>query len=170
MEAELSAVTPFPSGVDELVAVLRDKAEIERLVRVYADVCDEGYNPDKLVELFTEDAVWSASSESGTSDFGVHEGRAAIHEFFGGVSSDIVHAHHIVMSPEIDVVEPGQSATGRWNTMVWMRLREDPLGLPGEAKLIASVYQHEYLHTDAGWRIARLHVHTRFDLRARLVG
>ena len=170
MEAELSAVAPLPSALDELVAVLRDKAEIERLVRIYADVCDEDYNPDKLAELFTEDAVWEASSESGTSDFGVHRGRAAIREFFAGVSSEIVHAHHIVMSPEIDVVEPGRSATGRWNTMVWMRLREDPLGQPGEAKLISSVYQHEYRHTDDGWRIAHLHVHTRFDLRARVVG
>lgn len=170
MGAETSAVTPFPTGVEELLAVLKDKAEIERLVRIYADVCDEGYNPDKLAPLFTEDAVWAASSESGTSDFGTYRGRDAIYQFFAGVSADIVHAHHIVMSPEIDVIEPGKAATGRWNTMVWMRLREDPLGQAGESKLISSVYQHQYRYTPDGWRIADLRVHTRFDLRARVVG
>lgn len=170
MEADISTVTPFPTGVEDLLAVLKNKAEIERLVRIYADLCDDGYNPDKLAPLFTADAVWAASSESGTSDFGVYRGRDAIYEFFAGVSAEIVHAHHIVMSPEIDIVEPGRSATGRWNTMVWMRLREDPLGEPGESKLISSVYQHEYRYTEDGWRIANLHVHTRFDLRARAVG
>jgi ketosteroid isomerase-like protein len=162
--------TALPSDPSLLLQVLKDRAEIERLVRTYADICDEDYDPERLGQLFTEDAVWAASSESGTSDFGVYEGRDAIKEFFAGVSAQIVFAHHIVMSPEIDVDVPGESATGRWNTMVWMSLRDDPLGRDGESKLISSVYRHRYRHTQDGWRIAHLHVHTRFDLRARQVG
>jgi len=162
--------TPLPTDPSALLQVLSDRVEIERLVRTYADICDESYDPERLGALFTDDAVWEASSESGTSDFGVYRGRPAIEEFFGSVSGQIVFAHHIVVSPEIDVVEPGVLATGRWNTLVWMRLHDDELGEEGESKLISSVYHHRYRRTDEGWRIAHLHVHTRFDLRVRTVG
>lgn len=150
--------------------VLKDISEIEALVRLYADICDEQYDPDRLVQLFTEDATWASTSQSGTSDFGVHEGRQAIYDFFAGVSSQIVYAHHIVMSPEIDVYEPGVRARGRWNTVVLMQLVEDPLAEGEERKMIASVYTHEYVNTAEGWKIADLNVHTRFDLRVRAVG
>jgi ketosteroid isomerase-like protein len=167
-------VRDVQAGADlstEQAASLADTREIERLVRQYADICDENYDPDKLAPLFTEDAVWSASSENGTSDFGVYEGRDAIRVFFAGVSSSIVHAHHIVMSPEIDVIVPGVEAQGRWNTIVLMRLAEDPLReRDNEAKMISSVYTHKYRRENGVWRIAHLHVHTRFDLRMRMVG
>lgn len=150
---------------------LDDERAIQRLVRHYADVCDEIYDPEKLAPLFTEDAVWEASSESGTSDFGVHRGRAAIYDFFAGVSSQIVHAHHIVMSPEIDVVEPGRSATGRWNTFVLMKLADDEYSVrPGDAKLMSAVYRHRYVCENGVWRFSHLHVHTLFDLRIPQIG
>ena len=150
---------------------LEDERAIQRLVRHYADVCDEMYDPDKLAPLFTEDAVWASSSENGTSDFGTHRGRQAIYDFFAGVSSQIVHAHHIVMSPEIDVLEPGRSAKGRWNTIVLMKLVSDEHSVgEGDAKLMAAVYQHQYRCEDGIWRFAHLSVHTRFDLRLAQIG
>lgn len=155
----------------EQAAVRRDVTAIERLVRTYADICDEMYDPVKLAPLFTEDAVWAATSEHGTSDFGVYNGRAEIYEFFASVSSVIVHAHHIVMSPEIDVIAPGASATGRWNTIVVMKLVEDEYRQSEhEAKIMSAVYTHQYRCEEGIWRIARLDVHTRFDLRLRQIG
>lgn len=157
-------------GVSE-VGPAEDERAIERLVRHYADVCDEMYDPDKLAPLFTEDAVWEASSENGTSDFGVHRGRREIYDFFAGVSSQIVHAHHIVMSPEIDVIEPGRRAVGRWNTFVLMKLTDDEYAVrPNDAKLMAAVYRHRYECVDGVWRFSHLHVHTRFDLRLAQIG
>ena len=150
---------------------LEDERAITRLVRHYADVCDEMYDPDKLAPLFTEDAVWEASSESATSDFGVYRGRQAIYDFFAGVSSQIVHAHHIVMSPEIDIEIPGRSAVGRWNTIVLMKLSSDEFAVTSsDAKLMAAVYRHRYACENGVWRFAHLHVHTRFDLRLPQVG
>lgn len=160
----------LPDDPAQLMAVLKDRAEIEFLVRRYADICDEDYDPEKLVHLYTEDATWSSSSESGTSDFGTHVGRDAIMEFFGGVSGSVRFAHHIVTSPEIEILEPGRRARGRWNTLVLMNLAADEYGRDGECKLIAAVYHHEYRCEPDGWRIARLHVHIRFDTRLRLVG
>jgi hypothetical protein len=150
---------------------LADERAIQRLVRHYADVCDEMYDPVKLAPLFTEDAVWEASSENGTSDFGVHRGRQAIHDFFAGVSAQMVHAHHIVMSAEIDIVEPGRSATGRWNTLVLMKLADDEHAVTAnDAKLMSAVYRHTYRCDDGIWRFEHLHVHTLFDLRLPQVG
>lgn len=149
---------------------LRDENEIERLVRTYADICDEDYDPERLSALFTEDAVWAASSEHGTSDFGVYHGRDAIREFFAGVSSQIIYAHHIVMSPEIDVTEPGRTARGRWNTIVMMHLRDDPYSEDeASVKMISAVYRHQYRKEDGRWLISRLDVHTRFDVRITAV-
>jgi uncharacterized protein (TIGR02246 family) len=148
-----------------------DVRAIELLVRRYADICDEAYDPDKLVELFTEDAVWEGSSAQGTSDFGVHRGRQQIYDFFAGVSAEIVHAHHIVMSPQVEVIEPGTSATGRWNTIVLMQLANDEHATAeDQAKLMAAVYKHQYRCEDGIWRMSHLHVHTRFDLRLSQIG
>lgn len=149
----------------------QDVRRIERLVRRYADICDENYDPDKLAPLFTEDAVWASTSEHGTSDFGGYEGREQIREFFAGVSSQIVHAHHIVMSPEIDVVSPGLEARGRWNTIVLMQLAQDEYReREDEAKMMTAVYTHQYRCENDQWLISRLDVHTRFDFRIRLLG
>jgi hypothetical protein len=148
-----------------------DVRQIELLVRKYADICDEGYDPDRLAELFTADAVWAATSASGTSDFGVHEGREAIRTFFAGASGLIPFAHHIVMSPEIEVTQPGKEAVGRWNTIVLMRMADDDYKeREDEAKVLSGVYNHRYRFEDGTWRIARLDIHVRFDMRVRLVG
>ncbi len=156
---------------ERIVQELEDKAKIERLFRTYADACDEGYDPELLGPLFTEDAVWAATSESGTSDFGVHEGRAAIKKHFAGTSARIPLSHHIAMSPQIDIVVPGKEATGRWNTIVFMKLESDPLReRDGEAKMMAAVYRHQYRCENGTWLIAKLDVHTRFDTRVRQVG
>ena len=148
-----------------------DERAIERLVRTYADVCDLGYDPELLAPLFAEDAVWASTSENGTSDFGVYTGKVAIRAFFAGVSSQIVFAHHIVMSPEIEVLVPHESAIGRWNTIVAMKLVDDSYREhDDEAKLMTAVYTHQYRCTNSVWQISRLDVHTRFDFRLRSLG
>jgi len=159
------------SGLTPNTEVLSDERSIERLFRKYADICDESYDPEQLAELFTEDAVWAASSESGTSDFGVYKGRQAIYDFFAGVSSQMVQAHHIVMSPEVDVTVPGVEANGRWNTIVMMKLADDPYSDgKDEAKMMTAVYTHKYRCEEGVWRIAHLQVHTLFDVRLKQVG
>ena len=58
------------------VRILEDMDAIRNLKARYAAYCDDNYNPDKIAELFVEDAVW----ESGP--LGRFEGREAIREFF----------------------------------------------------------------------------------------
>lgn len=154
----------------EILQILWDERQIKRLFRQYADICDEQYDVEKLRPLFTEDCTWSATSENGTSDWGTHVGRDAILEFFAGAPDEITYAHHMVISPEVEIEEPGKRASGKWNTFNVMRLENDPYTEGGDCKLMSGVYKHEYRCTDGTWQISRLDAHVRFDIRARWVG
>ena len=110
------------------VQILEDIEAIKRLKARYAQACDSNYNPDEMVKIFTEDAVWD-----GGADFGVHRGRKEIKEFFKKVSGDLVFAIHYFMSPSITI--EGNKANGRWylwqaatlkgNKAVWLAGFED---------------------------------------------
>ena len=55
---------------------LESMEAIKKLKHTYMAYCDQGYPPDKLGPLFTNDAVWTSEL------FGHHAGRPAIEEFF----------------------------------------------------------------------------------------
>ena len=73
MAADLTAELALK--LDELqnrVRILEDAEAIRNLKARYAAYCDDNYNPDKIAELFVEDAVWESGS------LGRFEGREAI--------------------------------------------------------------------------------------------
>ena len=55
--------------LEERIQRLEDIEAIKNLKARYAAVCDDKYNPEEAIKLFTEDAVWD-----GGEDFGVHKG------------------------------------------------------------------------------------------------
>jgi hypothetical protein len=95
--------------IEDRLARLEAAEAIRALKAHYADVCDTGYDPDRMVPLFTADAVWD-----GGERFGRYEGIDEIHGFFAGVSSQIVWALHYMVAPVIEVAEDATSATGSW--------------------------------------------------------
>src|SRR5260221_6833983 len=62
-----------PMDLEQRIARLEAIEEIKQLKAQYAQVCDDGYKPEGMVPLFTEDAVWADSS----GGLGRHEGREA---------------------------------------------------------------------------------------------
>ena len=46
--------------LENRVRVLEDTDAIRNLKARYAAYCDDNYNPDKIAELFVEDAVWES--------------------------------------------------------------------------------------------------------------
>jgi hypothetical protein len=80
--------------LEHRIARLEAIEAIKTLKTVYAEACDDDYNPDKMFPLFAVDAVWE---EPGT--FGRFEGRDAICEFFRGVSAPISWALHYTDAP-----------------------------------------------------------------------
>ena len=130
------------------VARLRAIEDIRVLKARYADVCDTGYDPERMAPFFTADAVWD-----GGERFGRYEGIDAIRRFFAGVSGQIVWALHYMVAPIIEVAEDLETATGSW--YLWQ-----PCTVIGEAGpqavWLTGRYADRYRREDGGWRFSEV--------------
>jgi hypothetical protein len=93
---------------DTRLAKLQAAEDIRHLKARYADVCDTGYDPERMRPFFTDDAVWDGGR------FGRYEGMDAICGFFAGVSAQIVWALHYMVAPVITVDDDLVTARGSW--------------------------------------------------------
>ncbi len=136
--------------LEQQVARLTAIEDIKQMKALYCHYCDNGYDPEGIGALFVEDGVWDGA------DFGRHEGRAAIKEFFAGISSDIVFAGHLVLNPIITV--DGDTANGKW----WL-IMPCTTNIDGnkEARWLAAEYDDDYVKVDGKW----LFKHLRLDLK-----
>lgn len=99
---------------DRRVTELVVASEIRNLKLEYAQLCDDGYDGQKLGRLFTEDAIW----DGGTA-FGRYDGRTEIASFFSGLSGGIVWALHYMIGPRVThVAGDGERAEASW--YLWM--------------------------------------------------
>ena len=133
--------------LDELekrVQVLEDLEEIKKLKVRYAKYCDENFNPEKLAELFTEDAVW------GGEVWGEFRGREAIKKYFAGASQNIIFACHRIVAPDITV--EGNKAYGTWHGMNTGILRN------GKGFWSSCLYTDEYTKIDGKWLMSSVRV------------
>ena len=133
--------------LERRIARLEAIEEIRKLKSLYCAYCDDGYNPDKLAALFTEDATWHAPHR------GTIEGRAAIQRFFSDISKKIRFAAHLVMNDIIEVA--GDRATARWRML--MASMEEFGGTEVAAWSLGD-YDEAYVKTDEGWRIRSIEV------------
>lgn len=142
---------------------LEDEAAIQRLVHIYARLCDAAYDPDGLAALFTEDAVWAAASPDGKVDFGRHDGRAQIRSFFAGASKTIgPMTLHYVTNPIIDVADDRRTATGQWHSLTFMERGPEGSG-ERPTFMLGSRYYHSYRNVDGIWRFSGLDCIFGFD-------
>ncbi len=146
------------ADLERRVLKLEAAADIRHLKRVYATACDNGYLPDVIAPMFTEDAVWDGGGE-----WGRHEGREAIHRFFSQVTGGIAYATHFMIGGDIEVADDVQTASGTWQ--LWQ-----PLSVMSEGELrsavMAGTYSDTYRFTDEGWKFSSLKVD--WDMQARL--
>jgi hypothetical protein len=133
---------------DLRIARLQAAEEIRELKARYADVCDTGYDPERMEPFFTRDAVWD-----GGGRFGRYEGIDAIKGFFAGVSSQIVWALHYMVAPVIEVADDAETATGTW--YLWQ-----PCTVVGEsgpqAVWLTGRYADRYRREDGTWRFSEV--------------
>jgi hypothetical protein len=127
-------------NLERRIQMLEDIEAIKNLKAAYAAVCDDRYNPEKAVKLFTSDAVWD-----GGKDFGVHKGTKAIKKFFGQVAQNIVFAVHYFLQPVIKVSKKGDTATGKWYLWQACTLRG------GVAVWIAGLEYDKYRKVKGQW-------------------
>ena len=134
--------------LEERVRRLEDLESIRQLKYRYCNLCDDGYPPDALAALFTDDAVWDGGL------LGKSEGRAAIRKFFAGCSKTVSFAIHHVINPIIEV--DGDAATGLW--LLWQPL---VFARADRAAWLAARYHDRYVRVDGEWRFQHVLVETR---------
>jgi len=140
-------------GIEALakrVQILEDRQAICDLKALYAEICDDKYNPDRMMPLFTEDAIWD-----GGPKLGRYEGKKAIREFFTGVSSGIVFAVHYFIQPTRLTIK-GNTATGSW--YMWMA---GTMG-SGKAGWLAGTEDEVYEKVKGKWLFKELKLNLLF--------
>jgi hypothetical protein len=82
------------------IQVLEDIEAIKQLKAEYSDACDDMYNPARMRELFTEDAVWDGEEDG----FGKHVGLDAICTFMEGAKDSLTFGVHYFLQPRIKIL------------------------------------------------------------------
>lgn len=79
---------------------LEDIEAIKQLKAEYADACDDMYNPTRMRDLFTHDAIWDGEAEG----FGKHVGLDAVCQFFAGAKDSLLFGVHYFLQPRIKIL------------------------------------------------------------------
>jgi SnoaL-like domain len=131
--------------IEERIRRLEDLEAIKQLKHRYATYCDDGYPPDLLAPLFTENAIWDGHA------LGRFEGREAIRAFFAGCSKTVTFAVHHVTNPVIAV--DGDRATGDW--VLWQPI---VFARGNRAAWLAARYHDRYRRVGNEWRFEHVDV------------
>jgi hypothetical protein len=131
-------------SLEERIARLEHVEAIKQLQARYAAVCDDHYNPDKMIELFTEDGVWDGTA----AGLAKVEGRDALRAHFAAAGDYFKWAFHLMIAPDITVAADGQTARGSWYLLEPASLAE-----PGgpQAFWLGSTYDISYVNVDGQW-------------------
>jgi hypothetical protein len=142
------------SDLERRVARLEAIEQICHLQTRYAAVCDAGNDPDEMVKLFTDDAVWNSGER-----FGVHRGIGEIHAFFSGIRHVIQWALHYMIQPVVTVADDLQTANGVWYLWQPCTVRSEDVDRPC---WLTATYDVDYRLVDGEWKMAevRLDVQT----------
>ena len=136
------------SDLEARVRRIEDIEAIRRLKHLYASYCDDGYDVDRLAELFLETAVWDGGM------LGRFEGIEAIRRFFQSCSKAVPFAIHQMTNEVLDV--DGDRGTGRW--YLW-----EPLVFAkgDRAMWLAGRYDDVYRRVNGTWRFETVTLEAR---------
>ena len=125
--------------------------EIRGLKAHYCDLCDAGYDPDALSNLFTEDAVWDGGS------LGEFIGRERIHRFFQHMPNAMSFAVHHITNSHVQVDDSGTRGKGRWYL-----LQAATTASSNQALWLSGQYSDEFTKVEGEWKFSRISISTRF--------
>lgn len=87
------------TGLARRIQVLEDIEAIKQLKAEYADACDDMYNPRRMRDLFTKDAVWDGEKEG----FGKYVGLDEVCGFFAAAKDSLKFGVHFFLQPRIKI-------------------------------------------------------------------
>ena len=135
--------------LEKRIRVLEDIEAIKRLKARYCAYCDDNYDVDRIIELFTEDAVWDGGIR------GRSEGREEIRRFFATSTQRISFAVHLVLNPNIEV--DGDTAKGTWFLFQPCTFVAGNQAIWGSAR-----YDEEYVRINGEWKFKNLNLTSFF--------
>lgn len=125
------------------ITMLLDIEAIKQLKAEYCDICDDAHDPDRIVEIFSEDCVWEGEGVA------TARGHAELRLLFEDFARQVSFSQHNIFNPRITV--HGNEAHGSWNLLGPFTFRE------GSRQLwIAVRYEEDYVKVDGKWKIKHL--------------
>ena len=132
-----------PHELERCLTELQDIEAIKQRKAEYCDICDDAHNPDRIVEIFTEDAVWEGEGVATT------RGHAELRRLFERFAQQVSFSQHNVFNPRIAV--KGDTAHGSWNLLGPFTFRE------GRRQIWVAVrYEEDYVKRNGKWKIQHL--------------
>lgn len=122
---------------------LADVEAIKRLKARYCDICDAAHDPDRIVEIFTEDCVWEGEGVATV------RGHAELRRLFEDFARQVSFSQHNVFNPQIDV--RGDTAHGSWYLLGPFTFRDG-----NRAIWVAVRYEEDYVKIRGEWKIKYL--------------
>lgn len=151
----ISALRVRLAELDQQAQLLEHASAVKRLQRAYGFYVDKGLWDD-VADLFSNDASIEYANE------GVYLGKPRIREYLhrlGGGRIGLADGQlneHMQLQPVITVAADGQSAKGRWRTVIMT-------GDYGKsANWGEGVYENEYVNDGGIWKISKLHWYVTF--------
>lgn len=124
---------------------------IKALSHRYSNLCDRGFDPDRISALFVDDGVWD-----GGEIVGRFEGREAIRTFLAGLAKVVTWSGHFVVNDEFEVT--GDTAAGLWRCIAVVN---NPGVEPPIDNWYFQDYHFECVSKDGVWKFRSI----RTDLR-----
>lgn len=136
---------------------LKDIEAIKQLRWDYSRACDDDHNPDRLVPMFTPDAVIVLNPPFS----GEVRGHSALREMFANNArvNGITWTLHYYLQPIIQVADDGHAAKATW--YLWeLAKMPDAKGVE-EPVWVAGEYFDDYVKEEGVWKFSRIDVHVR---------
>jgi hypothetical protein len=131
--------------LEKRITRLEDLESIKQLKARYCEICDDDHNPDRIVSVFSPDAIWEGRG------IGRAEGHGAIQTLFQTFQKAISYSQHMVINPIIEI--DGEIATGSWYFFGTFTFYEG-----NQAKWQAARYVEDYVKLAGEWKIKHLRV------------
>lgn len=161
-EPDIAALASRLATLESEVSVLRAEADIRRVQARYmflcdtpcpeADIANDAERIERILELYTEDAIWEGVGSYYDNQFGRAVGKQAIREHFQrfwGEKRDpelVLNVHYLTCE-QIHV--SGDEADGQWvHCQPWIYA-------DGSSLLRSSRLNNLFRRVDGVWRVAR---------------
>jgi len=144
----MSTLEELHEAVTDLTTRLRrmeDLEAIKQLKALYCEICDDNHDPERIVTIFTEDAIWEGRGIAHA------QGHAEIRALFERFRDSITFSQHMVMNPRITIDGNRANAT-------WYFLGPFTFAVGNQAKWQAARYHEDYIKQDGVWKIQHLRI------------